>query len=290
MRHGLIAVLSAAALLLCGCSQSTAEMTTPETLPELTTEAEPSLVYYTEGHQTVPLSEVSTFQAALEEKNCIVQCGGLEALPSGADLVVLNSPREDITKAEAECLDRYMDDGGHFLLLFPADDGKVRFKYLERSLERYCIRPDYDRITETESSRMQGGDPAFPEVQQVYVPSGMNIPASIRDGSVYLHECRSFHFETLENFHDLRLDAILETADSAEGTPCGGVSDDPVSYRDERLMTMLFSRDTMHSNAFMICVGASDFLLDENYALPTSAGAQSYVLAAVDWAAHPNGF
>ena len=290
MRRKLFAVLSAAVLMLCGCSQKPAESSVAETLPPMTEAPKPAVVYYVTDHGTAPLDKVTKFKAAVEAKNCLVQADAMAELPTGADLVILNAPREDLTKEEAAQLDRYMDDGGHLLLLIPADENDTRYKYLERSLERFCIRMDYDRIVETDKARMQGEDPTFPEIRQVHAPEGMTITDETAQRPLYLHNCRSFHFETGENFHDLRLDAILETAASAVGEPCGGVADDPLTFEHEQLMTMLFSRDTMHGNGFMVVGGASDFLLDENYDLTSSTSAQDYVLAAVGWAANPVGF
>ena len=290
MRHKLFAILSAAALMLCGCSQKPAQPEITETLPPMTETPQPALVYYVTDHGTAPTDQVTKFAAAMEAQNCTVQADVFASLPTGTDLVVLNAPRADLTKEEAAQLDRYMDNGGHLLLLIPADETDTRYKYLERSLERYCIRMDYDRIVETDKNRMQDGDPAFPEIRQVHAPEGMTIVPETAERPLYLRNCRSFHFESLENFHDLRLDALLETAVSAVGEPCGGIADDPVTFEHEQLMTMLYSRDTTHGNGFMVVAGASDFLLDENYDLTSSKSAQDYVFAAVGWAANPVGF
>ena len=291
MKRKLFAILSAAVLMLCGCSQTPAGTnSTAETLPPLTEAPKPALVYYVTDHSTAVLSDVTKFTAAVEAKNCIVQADVFAALPTGADLVVLNAPREDLTKEEAEQLNRYMDNSGHLLLLMPADETDTRYKYIERCLERYCIRMDYDRIEETDKTRTLNDDPTFAEIRQVHAPEGMTIYPETAERPLYLHNCRSFHFETLENFHDLRLDAILETAFSAVGKPCGGVADDPLTFENEQLMTMLYSRDTMHGNGFMVVSGASDFLLDENYDLETSKSAQDYIFAAIGWAANPVGF
>ena len=290
MRQKLLAVLSAAVLMLCGCSQTPAETSIAETLPPMTEPPQPALIYYVTDHGTAPLTDVTQFTAAIEANNCTIQSDAFAALPTGADLVILNAPREDLTKEESAQLNRYMDDGGHFLLLMPADETETRYKYLERSLERYCIRMDYDKVIETDKERMLNGDPAFPEILQVHAPTGMTITDETALRPLYLHNSRTFHFETGENFHDLRLDAILEAEKSAVGQPCGGTADDPVTFEGERLMTMLFSRDTTHGNGFMVCAGASDFLLDENYTLESSKSAQDYVLAAVGWAANPVGF
>ena len=137
---------------------------------------------------------------------------------------------------------------------------------------------------------MQGDDPAFLQINQINAPTGMTIVPATAERPLYLHDTRSFHFIVYDNYSDIRQDVILKAAASAVGLPCGGISDDPETYENEELITMLYSRDTSRGNSFVVCAGASDFLYDANYAETSSLSAQDYVFAALDWAAHPSGF
>ena len=291
MRKRWIAALAGAVLLLSGCSSTGNALPEPaETLPPMTEAPEPVLMYYVTDHGTTAVSEVSQMTERLEHTGYTVEADSFSALPMNADAVICNAPREDLTREELDLLEQYMDGGGHLLLLMPSDASEVRYKNWERFLEKFCITMDYDRLLETDSSRMLDGDPAFPLIDQISAPDGMTIMPATAETPLYLHDARSFHFVVLENFSNIRQDVMLRAAESAVGEPCGGDFDDPVTLEEETLMTMLYSRDTTRKNAFVVCVGASDFLLDQNYMAESSSGAQDYVYAALDWAADPKGF
>lgn len=289
MKRRLLGIFACAALLLCGCSQTADEAQTsiPETLPPI---EEPALMYYVTDHGTVDVSAVSQFQSAIEDKGYIFRADALSALSMDADAVILNAPREDLTAEEQQQLEAYMHTGGHLLLMMPADESDMRYKYLERFLEHYSIRMDYDRLAETDKSMMLDGDPQCMQIRQVHAPSGMTIEPATAEQPLYMQNVRSFHFVVQDNYSNLRMDAMLESSQTVIGEPCGGGFDDPERFENAALMTMLYSRDTQQNNAFVVCVGASDFLLDENYDAQTSQSAQDYVYAALDWAAHPTGF
>lgn len=286
----ILAVLTASVLLLCGCSHAAADSSTVETLPPMTEPPEPVLMYYVTDHQTAETDTVTQFRTALEEKGYTFRADALSALPMDADAVILNTPREDLTREEQAQLESYMQTGGHLLLLMPADENAERYKYLERFLEHYGIMMDYDIVSETDKSMMLGGNAYFPQIKQIHAPLGMTIVPETAERPLYMENARTFHFSSLENSNDLRQDAMLETARTAVCEPCGGGFDDPETLTGEQFMTMLYSRDTTQNDAFVICVGASGFLLDANYGAETSTSAQDYVYAALDWAAHPTGF
>lgn len=290
MKHRFLGAFAAALVLLCGCSRSAGETSVSETLPPMTEPPEPVLMYYVTDHATVPAEDVTRFRETLEDKGYVFRADALSALPMDADAVILNTPREDLTREEQAQLESYMQTGGHLMLLMPADERDLRYKYLERVLEHYGILMDYDIVSETDKSMMLNGNAYFPQIRQVHAPLGMTITEETALRPLYMENARSFHFTAPENSNDLRQDAMLETALTAVCEPCGGGFDDPETLTGEGFMTMLFSRDTTQQDAFVICVGASGFLLDAYYDEETSTSAQDYVYAALDWAAHPTGF
>ena len=275
--------LLACALLLTGCSRGAAE-STAETLPPMTEAPDPVLIYYVNDHGTTDIGQLSSFSERLRNTGYTLQADSFQELPMNANAVIVNSPAADLTADEVTLLDQYMDTGGHLLFLMPADESTTRYKYWERFLEEYCILMDYDRVTETEDLYMWESDPAFPYIEQVSAPEQMVVLPGTAATSLFMHNARSFHFVVLDNYTNIRQDGILESKASAVGVPCGGTADDPVQYEGEQLMTMLYSRDTSRKESFVVCVGASDFLLDANYSAKSSSSAQDYVYAALDWA------
>ena len=277
--------LLACALLLTGCSQSPAE-STAETLPPMTEAPDPVLIYYVNDHGTTDIAQLTQFQTRLKNTGYTVQSDSFAALPMNANTVIVNSPTSDLTADEVTLLDNYMDNGGHLLFLMPADESETRYKYWERFLEEYCILMDYDRVTETDDLHMWESDPAFPYINQISAPEQMVIMPDTAATSLFMHNARSFHFVIRDNYTNIRQDGILESSLTAVGEPCGGTADDPPRYENELLMPMLYSRDTSRKESFVVCVGASDFLNDENYSQKSSSSAQDYVYAALDWAVY----
>lgn len=287
MKRQITAVLTACMVLLCGCSGGTGTENMAETLPPMTEVPEPVLVYYVNDHGTTDTGVLTQFMGKLSECGYTVQEDALASLPMNADAVVISAPQEDMTSEELQKLDLYMDQGGHVLLLMPANESETRFKYFERFLEEYCVLMDYDRIEETSKARMSGEDPTHILIDQIHAPLGMSIQPETAERALYLRNVRSFHFAVMDNFDSIQQDLMLRTAGTATGIPCGGTADDPETFEGETLTTMLYSRNDQRQNSFVVCVGASDFLEDAQYDLETSKSAQDYVFAAFEWMAHP---
>lgn len=294
MKKKLISILLLTAMLT-GCSSETTVQ--PEREPEtLSTDAALStettampisgLVYYITDHGTAAPSAVSNFAAQLQETGYTWETGTITDIPAAQDTVaVLNTPTEDITQAELDALDSVLDAGGHVLLLLPSSEEPVRFKYMERLLEEYCIQLDYDLVTETDSSRTYNDNESFVFMEQIGTPDGMSIAQAISDQPLYLHNARSFHFYYRDNYSAIKHDAMLESGTSAVGTPCGGTQDDPETFEGEQLITMLYSRNDQRLNSSIVAVGSADFLLDTYYEEPTSEIMQTWIFAAVQWMA-----
>lgn len=283
------------AVTLTGCSGQTTVQ--PETEPEtlstdtiLSTEpvsaAVSGLVYYITDHGTTDPTAVSRFAAQIQETGYTWETGTITDIPAAQDTVaVLNTPTEDITQEDLEMLDSVMDAGGHILLLLPSSEEPIRFKYLERLLEEYCIQLDYTRITETDSTRTYEDNEAFVLMEQIGTPDGMSVAAATFEQPLYLRNARSFHFYYRDNYSAIKHDALLESGTSAVGTPYGGVQDDPETFENEQLITMLYSRNDQRLNSSIVAVGSADFLLDTCYDEPTSDIMHTWIFAAVQWMA-----
>jgi hypothetical protein len=283
MKFRLSAVILAGSLLLTGCS-STAQ-NPPDTIAEETTvpKKPEGLIYYVTDHGTTDTAQLSSLIAEATEIGYTWQEDSLLNMPSDCMVLMMNSPQEDITSEELAFLDSYLDNGGRMLMLLPPDEREIRFKYIERLLEEYCIEMDYDIITETNSQRIWNQDPEFIRIEQVEVPSRMPLGDNTANLPAFMHRARSFHMVYGDNYSAIKQDAMLETATTAVGKPFGGVQDDPVTFENEQLITMMYSRDDVRSNSVVMTVGSSDFLLDENYTAETSTVVHDWVFGAFYW-------
>lgn len=241
-------------------------------------------ICYISGNETVDAAKVSSFRTQLESDGNTWSVGTLTEIPKDTDVVILNAPKQDLSKEELAQLDAYADGGGHVLILLPADDGEVRFKNLARFLEPYCIVPDYDLIHETDEARMVQGDPYFIQGEFISRPNFMPVYSAVEEtGKPYLRNARSFYFIVHDMVSRVKQDAILKTYATVVGEPFGGTEDDPVTYEETALNLMGYARDELRNNAAVVFVGANEFLLDDAYTAESSAYMVSITHSAVQW-------
>ncbi len=281
-----IAMLCTGLLLIAGftgCSGDTVDSSVPETTASTEALVSKNLCYLT-GNGTTDPDEVTGFTAQLEADGYTWSECTISEIPADTDAVILNSPTEDLTRDEMDSLNAYMDNGGHLLLLLPAYEGEIRFKYLSQFLEKYCISFDYDRISETDMTRTIGEDAYFIRTDYIARPDNMPLYSAVQDsGIVYLENARSFHFFYQDHFSRVKQDVILKTASSVIGAPYGGTEDDPLTYEETALDVMGYARHEENANASVVFMGASSFLTDENYSAETSAAPIAWVHSALDW-------
>ncbi len=266
-----------------GCSGNTADSSVPETAAPTEPPVSKNLCYIT-GNGTIPSSQVQSFCAQLTSDGYTLSENVLTGIPADTDAVIFNSPTQDLTKDELDALNAYMEDGGHLLLLLPAYEEEVRFKYLSQFLETYCLTFDYNRISETDSSRTVGDDPYYVQADYITHPENMALYSSAQDSGVaFLENARSFGSVYQEHFSRVHQDVILKTAASVIAEPYGGMEDDPITYEDTALDVMGYARHEEKANASVVYVGASSFLTDANYATEQAAGATAWVHSALSW-------
>lgn len=237
---------------------------------------------YITGNGTTDAAELEKFREQLAADGFVWNESTFSDIPADADALILNAPTADLTRDEMNALNSYMDDGGHLLLLLPAYEEEIRFKYLAQFLEPYCLRFDYDRISETDASRMLDGDKFTIQTDYIGRPDNMPLYSSAQDaGIVYFHDARSFHFVYQDHFSTVKQDVMLKTAASVIGEPYGGQEDDPLTYEETALDVMGYARHEDKANASIVYVGAADFLSDDSYSADNAAAA--WVHSALEW-------
>lgn len=245
------------------------------------TEPAPRELYYITSNQTQNTAGLSNFVNKIKTDGYEWHEVTISELPADADAVILNSPEEDFTSEEYAILDNYMNTGGHMFVLLPASESETRYKYLDRLLEQFYIRLDYDIITDEENQ--QEND--YIQVQAINYPDRfLFADESMQDGIVYVRNARSFH--ELPQGENTHYDAMLQSFETAVGTPHGGVEDDPLTYEEEKLDVMIYCREEAKGNACLTVMGCSDFLLDENYDDALAKPAQNWAYSAIDWLYH----
>lgn len=282
-KSAIVCLFLMTAAAFAGCSSDAADSSVLETAAPTEATVSRNLCYIT-GNGTTDSDKLSSFTAQLAADGYVWNESTLSAIPADADAVILNSPTQDLTREELDSLNAYMEEGGHLLLLLPANEEDTRFKYLSQFLETYCLSFDYDRISETDASHTIGENPYFIQTNYVNRPDNMPLYSTAQDsGIVYLEDARSFHFIYRDHFSRVKQDVILQTAASVIGEPYGGAEDDPLTYEDTVLDVMGFARHEELANASIVYVGASSFLEDVNFSAEESAAPTAWVHSALDW-------
>jgi len=123
----------------------------------------PTRVLFLEGHGERALQEFSApigygqFRQALEQESDAV--GALNLLkggevPEATDLVIVAGPKSDLLEAEADALERYLQGGGHLMLLIDP----VPLPNLCRLAARHGIEAPLDIVVDR-SNQLLGSDP-----------------------------------------------------------------------------------------------------------------------------------
>ena len=273
-------------IVFTGCSKSNTEIPTSledeseqeQSETQSTTEPVPRNLYYITSNHTQDISGLNAFVDKIKTDGYEFHEITISELPEDAEAVIYNSPEEDMTSEEYAILDNYMNTGGHMLILLPASESETRYKYLGRLLEQFYIRLDYDLITDNANAQ----DNNYIQIQAINYPDRFVFTDnSMENGIVYLRNSRSFHHMPQgENTH---YDSMLQSFETAIGTPWGGIQDDPETYEEENLPVMIYCREEERNNACLIAMGSSDFLLDENYEDTFAKSAQNWAYSAIDW-------
>ncbi len=252
--------------------------------PAVTEPPAPCQIGYVTGHGEMDDAEISKFVAQTAQDGYEWEEVSLLEIPEETDLLIINSPTADLSADELNALDAYADQGRHVLLLLPANEAETRYKNLGHFLDGFCLTIDYDHITETDSTRMLNDNDAFILADVISYPSNMTLYSEeAASGLPFLLDARSFHFVYRENFDTIKIDAMLQTAPTAIGTPCGGTEDDPLTFEEERLTVMAYSRDEGRKNACVVAVGASNFLTDAHYDASYSRSPVDFVHSTLGW-------
>ncbi len=144
----------------------------------------PTSVLFLEGHgerslgeMTGPVGYGEVRQALAQENYSVGTLALMKAgeIPPDADLVIVAGPKSDLLEAETAALDRYLDRGGHVILLIdPAP-----LPNLERFAARRGIEAPLDIVMDR-SNRLMGSDPftiPIPTFRAHPITSASNTPA-----------------------------------------------------------------------------------------------------------------
>lgn len=246
-------------------------------------------VYFLTGHGERSIDDYTTFTGNLVNYNYSADTLDLsrtDAVPDDAALVLVCSPETDITDAEEEILNTYLDGGGNITLLMSPNNSAIVYTNLEDLMEGFGITMHYDRIYETESNYHVEGDNTTILCQLTEVASGSDAAdltsALINQGLyTYMPESRSFQFDNEGG--RFTISSMITSYDTAVGEAYGGNSDDPESFEDQNLVLACYSTAQGREDAKMAVFGNAEFLDDDHVSQEYFIVPLYLMLSTVTW-------
>lgn len=232
-------------------------------------------VYFLTGHGEKSLTKDYTQLSKIlngsnyqtKELNLVTE----DAIPNDAAIVIVAAPKSDISDAEKSKIETFMDGGGNLSLLMSPNDDDIEYTNIEDLMHQYGLAMDYNIVSETDSSKHVSGDKNKLMVNLVDVSDteDENIvdltSETIAKESIipYMTASRSFYQYQTENISDLTVCPLIETYDTALGTPYGGVEVDPDKTAGI-LYLGAYSQDRTRNDSKMVVMGNAEFIDDEN--------------------------
>lgn len=248
-------------------------------------------VYFLTGHGEKSLDDNYTqFKKNLENYNYLADSlllSTVDAVPEDAAMIIVAAPTSDISDADKEKLDAYLDNGGNLSLLMSPNAGKFNYTNLDLIMEDFCIIMDYDRVVETDASMHVSGDDSTIQCNLVALDDdseAADLTSSLMNEGLipYMSESRSFYFSNNSNYSKMTTASLLNTNTTAVGEPYGGEYDTK-KITDSELMLAGYSQDNSRNAAKLAVFGNADFL-DDTYLQDSRYLVAVYLyLSSVSW-------
>ncbi len=233
-------------------------------------------VYFLTGHGEKSLAnDYTQFDKNLRSANYIAKQLNLvtaEAVPDDAAIIVIASPKSDISDAEREKIEKFMDGGGNLSLLMSPNDEDFAYTNIEIIMAQYGIGMDYNLVSETDSSKHISGDKNKIIVNLVDTSTlddenitdlTSTLITETQSIIPYMPASRSFYEIQSSNRTNLTICPLIETYDSAIAKPYGGVEVDPDEFAGIAYLSA-YSEDKTRNNSKLIVMGNAEFIDDEN--------------------------
>ena len=182
-------------------------------IKHVTSEVTP-VVYFTEGHNEIDMdSEFSNLKSYLEKNNFLTKKLNLltiERIPEDAALVIIASPKNDITVAEKDVLDNYLEQGGKAIFMFDYLANDPSFDQFNDLLSGYNVAVNYDKVKENAQNRHLPNDQYTIVLD---VPSNSIVPQEFK---TLINNSRSVSI--LKNTKEyITVTSLMSTSENAVG-------------------------------------------------------------------------
>lgn len=281
---------------------SNAEQAISGAIKYVTADVTPT-VYFTQGHDERKVDdEYKTVKEYLGRNNYDVKTVNLattDKVPKDAQIVIVASPKRDLTTDEMNRLQDYLNNGGNAILLFDPSETNTSFDNFQKLLQPYNVAVDYDKVKENDGQRHVPNNAydILPDVQNNDINKLLD-PASF---AMIMPESRSLsilknskQYITVTSLMKSSDKAVGEQIDKSKGADLPGPLDLAVAVENKgglnpsKLLVMgngLFMTDTAISQYQQLSVNGLYFFLnsmnwmqnkqDDNLIAPKSYSNQS---------------
>ncbi len=220
------------------------------------------VVYFTEGHDEYEVDSVYTnLKGSLEKNNYLVKninLMTLDTIPEDAELIVVASPKRDISFAERDLLERYLLDGGNAIFMFDYLESDPSFDELNKLLSKINLEVNYDKVKENDESRHVPQDP-YTILVDAY--SNTIIP---QDFNTVMGNSRSISI--LKNEKDyVTITPMMQTSEQAIGEVVNKSRGDDIKGPLDLAVAVEYGGGT--EKAKILVTGNSSFISDSAYEL-----------------------
>ena len=229
-------------------------------------------VYFLSGHDEVPLSDMSQLCANLGNYNYGAKELNLMTdtdIPDDCCILVIASPKKDLTEEEYKKILSYTQKGGHISVLMSPNDSDTVYQHIEMLLSNYCIGMNYDRVEETDANRHSHNETyaMMCDILQANSETGEDLTSAllpnVNNIVTFMPYSRSFYTIYGTNFGKLTADTLIQTQTTAKSVPYGGKLLDPQTVEGQPQVLSMYVIDTEHENSKLVVFGSSDFITDK---------------------------
>ncbi|MBO5558598.1 GldG family protein [Ruminococcus sp.] len=240
-------------------------------------------IYFLTGHSEKQIdTDFTTLKTNLASRNYIAEPLNLttgSSVPEDASIVIVASPKTDITDNELKVLNDYLDKGGNICFWMAPNEDTVEYTNIESILADFSISMDYDRVTETDTDLYPPNDPTsfLCSIVVADQTSSIDLTSELaqfvdQGAQPFMTNTRSFMqiYNEGNNNEHVTTGSLLQTIDkigdgssTAVGEPMGG-SKPRDRITDVVLDLAMYSTDSSRAGAKIMVMGNGDFLDDDN--------------------------
>lgn len=227
-------------------------------------------VYFLTGHGeagTEGYSRLCTNLANYNYTSADLNLMTADAVPEDCKIVLIAAPTTDITEAEKEKLEAFLDKGGNISFMMSPNEKPVRYKNIEDLMLEYCLAMRYDRVYETDSSQYVSNDP-YTFMVNLVSPADEDQPDMTSDlidsgFPAYMRNCRSLYSVFGSNYAQLTMGTLMVSNNTAVGEIYGGTDEDPEETRGLEMILAAYAMDPTRNDSKIVVFGDASFISDE---------------------------